>query len=141
MQSAAELIDEGRRARAAGNREAARACYAEAAAQYRREGLTLAWAHTIRHVADLWLEDAQFADAQPLYEEALEAYRGSLETRILDLANTLRPYALLMEAMGNPGAAGKLWREAQNLYASIRVEAGVAECESHLAAHGRKSAS
>src|SRR3974377_427315 len=111
MKSAEELIEEGRRARARGDRASARACYAEAAAQYRRDGLVPAWAHAIRHVADMWLDDSQFAEAQPLYEEALEAYRGSLETRVLDLANTLRPYALLNEATGNPEPARALWLE------------------------------
>jgi hypothetical protein len=105
---------------------------AEAAALYRRDGLVLAWAHAIRHVADMWLDDAEFANAQPLYEEALEAYRGSLGTQILDLANTLRPYALLLEATGNWEAAGEMWREAKSLYASLRMRAGVAEFEAHL---------
>jgi tetratricopeptide (TPR) repeat protein len=137
MRSAAELIVEGRRVRAAGNLDAARALYTEAAAQYRQEGLTLAWAHTVRHVADMWLEESQFEAARPLYEDALKAYRGSLETRILDLANTLRPYALLNEATGKLEAAGELWQEAKSLYASLRVREGVAECDAHLKAVGR----
>jgi hypothetical protein len=133
MKSAAELIEEGRRARAAGNLDAARKFYAEAAAQHRQQGLTLAWAHAIRHIADMWLEASELEAARPLYEDALEAYRGSLETRILDLANTLRPYALLNEAAGNAEAARALWLEAKALYASLRLEEGVAECQRHLA--------
>ena len=133
MQSAAELIEEGRRSRAAGDRDAARARYAEAAVQYRQEGLTLAWAHAIRHIADMWLEESEFDTARPLYEDALEVYRASLETRILDLANTLRPYALLNEAAGDRELARASWLEGKALYASLRVEEGVAECRQHLA--------
>ncbi|UWZ83525.1 hypothetical protein [Occallatibacter riparius] len=133
MKSAAELIDEGRRARAAGDRDSARKYYAEAAAQYRQEGLTLAWAHAIRHIADMWLEESEFETARPLYEDALEAYRASLETRVLDLANTLRPYALLNAAVGDRELARASWLEAKALYASLRVEEGVAECQQHLA--------
>ena len=133
MKKAAELIEEGRRARSAGDRNAARGSYAEAAAQYRQEGLTLAWAHTIRHIADMWLEESEFESARPLYEDALEAYRASLDTRILDLANTLRPYALLNEAGGEVEVARACWREAEVLYGAIRVEEGVAECQEHLA--------
>ncbi len=133
MQNAAELIEEGRRARAAGDLDTARKHYAEAAAQYRQEGFTLAWAHTIRHIADMWLEESEFETARPLYEDALEAYRGSLETRILDLANTVRPYALLNEAAGDRELARASWLEAEALYASLRVEEGVEECQQHLA--------
>jgi hypothetical protein len=83
------------------------------------------------------MEETQLARAQPLYEEALNAYRGSYETRILDLANTVRPFALLQEAAGNREQARALWEEARVLYGSLRVEEGVAECEAHLSSLGK----
>jgi tetratricopeptide (TPR) repeat protein len=130
--NAAESIQQGRSARAKGDRNTARALYSNAAEIYRREANRLAYAHTIRHIADMYLDESEFELARPLYEEALEIYRSSLDSRILDLANTIRPYAILNEAIGKPETARSLWDEARLLYASIRVREGVAECENHL---------
>lgn len=132
MLNAAESIEQGRSARAKGDRNAARARYAEAAEIYRREANRLAYAHTIRHIADIYLDESAFESARPLYEEALEIYRSSLESRVLDLANTIRPYAILNEAIGKREIARILWEEARILYNSIRIAEGVAECEVHL---------
>lgn len=132
MPTAAELIEEGRMARAANRLEEARKLYSDAAALYHEENNPLAYAHTIRHVADMFLHESQYAEAKPLYEEALDLYRGNLETKLLDLANTVRPYALLHERLGNREAARELWQEARNLYASLRIEPGVTECDRHL---------
>jgi tetratricopeptide (TPR) repeat protein len=129
---AAEAIDQGRRARKENDLAAARAYYAEAAAIYRGEKDSLAYAHTVRHIADMFLDESNLAEAKPLYEEALELYRGNLSTRLLDLANTVRPYALLNEKSGKAELARELWQEARNLYGSLRIEAGVSECDSHL---------
>jgi hypothetical protein len=62
----------------------------------------------------------------------LELYRSNLDTKLLDLANTVRPYALLNEEQGNLDSARKLWEEARHLYGSLRVEAGVSECDDHI---------
>jgi len=59
--------------------------------------------------------------------------RQDASTDRLDLANTLRGYALLQERLGNYGAAGAMWHEARNLYASLDVHAGVDEGEKRLA--------
>jgi tetratricopeptide (TPR) repeat protein len=133
MPTAAESIAEGKRVRAERRLDAARAHYAEAAEIYRQEDNRLAYAHTIRHIADMFLGEAKHAEAKPLYEEALEIYRSSLDTKLLDLANTVRPYALLNEAIGNIDAARQHWQEARNLYASLRLDVGVEECGKHLA--------
>jgi len=130
--NAAEAIRQGSSARAHGDRNTARAHYSEAAEIYRQEPNRLAYAHTIRHIADMYLDDSKFESARPLYEEALEIYRSSLDSRVLDLANTIRPYAILNQAIGKLDAARQLWEEAKNLYASIRVGEGVAECEENL---------
>ena len=134
MRSAAESIAEGKRARVERDLDAARAHYAEAAEIYLGEENRLAYAHTIRHIADMFLAEAKHAEAKPLYEEALEIYRSSLDTKLLDLANTVRPYALLNEATGNLKLAREHWLEARNLYASLRLDVGVEECGKHLAA-------
>jgi tetratricopeptide (TPR) repeat protein len=133
MPNAAELIEDGRKARAEHRLEEARRLYAEAAQTYQREENPLAYAHTIRHIADMFLHEAKYAEAKPLYEEALELYRCNLGTKLLDLANTVRPFALLHEKMGDAETARQFWQEARNLYASLRIEPGVTECEGHLA--------
>ena len=98
---AAEAISLGRQARKQGNFPAAREHYAEAARIYRQQGDILTYAHTIRHIADIYQQERNPAEAKPLYEEALELYRHNLDTKLLDLANTVRPYALLNEELGN----------------------------------------
>ena len=136
MNTAVELIEDGRKARAQHRLEDARTLYAEAAALYRSDNNPLAYAHTIRHVADMYLDESRYAEALPLYEEALELYRSNLNTKLLDLANTVRPYALLHEKLGNRETAVPLWQEARNLYASLRIEPGVQECGRHIASLG-----
>ena len=130
--TAAEAIAQGREARNEGNFPVAREYYGVAARIY-RESDPLAYAHTVRHIADIYRQERNFLAARPLYEEALELYRGNLGTKLLDLANTVRPYALLHEDQGNFDLARTFWEEARHLYGSLRVDAGVSECESHLA--------
>lgn len=133
MPMATEYLALGRRARDQGHFAAARQRYAEAAAAYREQNDTLAYAHTIRHIADIYRQESNFIAAKPLYEEALELYRSNVATKLLDLANTVRPYALLNEELGNFPLAKTLWEEARCLYTSVRVDAGISECEDHLA--------
>src|SRR3954463_13920425 len=121
MQDPAVSIWEGRRCRTMGDLQAARSQYAEASQGFRQKNDRLAYAHTIRHIADMYLDQQQYESAQPLYEEALQIYRSDLDTKLLDLANAVRPYALLTEAMGDRAIARQLWLEARNLYASLRV--------------------
>jgi tetratricopeptide (TPR) repeat protein len=130
---AAEAISQGRQARTQNNLSLARAYYAEAAKAYCGQNDSLAYAHTIRHIADMHLDELNFVEAKPLYEESLEIYRGNLSTKLLDLANAVRPYALLNEKLGNTGAAKDLWQEARNLYSSLRLKEGIRECDAHLA--------
>jgi len=133
MPNAAELIVEGNTARAQRRIEDARRLYNEAARFYLSEQNPLAYAHAIRHVADMHLDESDYSAAKPLYEKALELYRGNLNTRLLDLANAIRPYALVHEETGDTCAALPLWQEARNLYESLRIEAGVQECDRHIA--------
>ena len=132
MRSATELIADGRKARIENRLVEARSLYAEAAQLYRDENNTLAYAHTIRHIADMYLDESRLRDAQPLYEEALKLYRSNLHTKVLDLANTVRPYALVNEGLDKFKVATQFWQEARNLYASLGLEVGIKECETHL---------
>jgi tetratricopeptide (TPR) repeat protein len=92
----------------------------------------LACAHTIRHIADIYWQEHNTVAAKPLYEEALEIYRSNLDTKLLDLANTVRPYALLLEEQGDSSLALELWEEARSLDRSLRIEPGVSECDRHI---------
>jgi tetratricopeptide (TPR) repeat protein len=132
MVTATEAISLGRQARSDENFAVARAHYAAAAKIYRDRNDVLAYAQTIRHIADIYQQESNLVEAKPIYEESLELYRSNLGTRILDLANTVRPYALLNEEQGNLELARKLWQEARQLYGSLRVEPGVSECDIHI---------
>jgi len=132
MTVAAESVSLGRQARKEKNLSAAREHYSAAARVYREEDDELAYAHTIRHIADTYLEEVDLDTAKPLYEEALEIYRSNLNTKLLDLANTVRPYARLNEMAGGFDRARKFWQEARNLYGLLRIEAVVEEWESRL---------
>jgi tetratricopeptide (TPR) repeat protein len=133
MSAGSEAAAKGYQARREGNLSSAREYYADAAKLHREHGEILAYAHTIRHVADIYQQEHNPTAAKLLYEEALEIYRGNLDTKLLDLANTVRPYALLVEEQGSPALALKLWEEAKSLYSSLRIEPGVTECSKHVA--------
>ena len=133
MGTAVEAISRGYQARKEGNLPAARESYAEGARIHREQKDVLAYAHAIRHIADIYQDEGNLIEAKPLYEEALELYRSNLGTKLLDLANTVRPYALLNEEQGNLDLARTLWEEASHLYGSLRIDAGVSEYEAHIA--------
>ena len=111
----------------------ARRHYEESVDVYRTLDNPLALAHTVRHLADILREMREPILAEPCYAEALEIYRLHEETQPLDLANTLRGYALLKADNREKQEALELWREAGNLYARCKVEAGVAESSRQLA--------
>ena len=100
---------------------------------YRKQDAPLTLAHTIRHVADILLDEGNLESAQRHYEEALTIYCANQETPPLDLANTLRGYGLFMEKSGKTEEAMTLWQQTLALYEQLGIEAGVAECTSHLA--------
>ena len=93
MVAATEAISHGRQARDESNFPVAREYYAEAARIYREQNDVLAYAHTMLHIADIYQQEHKFIEAKPLYQEVLELYRSNLNTKLLDLANAVRPYA------------------------------------------------
>lgn len=116
-----------------GRPKAALRLYAEALALCRVQDDPLLVAHTVRHVGDLHREAGRLERAEPCYVEALELYRAHDHTHALDLANAVRPMALLRQAQGAHEEAITLWSEARELYAREGVEAGVVESDYHLA--------
>ena len=132
MSTVGEVVSQGYQARKDGRLSVAREYYTIAANLYREQNDILAYAHAIRHIADISQQERNPGLAKPLYEEALEIYRSNLQTKLLDLANTIRPYALLIEEQGDSALAINLWEEARNLYASLRLKEGVSECYNHI---------
>jgi tetratricopeptide (TPR) repeat protein len=115
-----------------GNAAAAVPLYEAAVAESRAIGDQLLLAHTLRHLGDVHQDLDQLAQAESLYSESLALYRQSGSARPLDLANAVRPYALLKERTGRTAEACELWAEAHRLYSSVNVRAGVDESATHL---------
>lgn len=115
-----------------GNCDTALTLYKEAVAICRHENNPLQLAHTIRHVGDIYQDINRVALAEECYQEALAIYRTQENTQPLDLANAIRPYALLKDNAGDRAAAKPMWEEARELYALMNVQEGVAECMAHL---------
>ena len=115
-----------------GNTAAALDLYQQAAAIQRNLDAPLSLAHTIRHVADILRESDQPSAALPHYEEALSIYRHHPETGALDLANTLRGFALLKTTLGETEAAIALWQETGTLYNQVWQEPGSPFTQSDL---------
>lgn len=115
------------------NIEAARELYLEAVTLCRTEQPTHQLAHAIRHLGDIYQDNQQFELAEGCYQEALALYRKETPTPALDMANTLRPFALLKEKIADPTSAKELWQEALAFYTEVDVQAGMTECSSHLA--------
>jgi tetratricopeptide (TPR) repeat protein len=115
------------------NTEIARKHYEEAAAIYRAQGDALRLAHSVRHVGDIYLDEGQLTLAEPCYVEALSIYRGNPGTGPLDLANTVRGFAVLNQELGLREEARRLWEEARELYSSVNVVAGVKESDRRIA--------
>jgi tetratricopeptide (TPR) repeat protein len=124
----------GRLDRSFGRLEDARVHYAMSAEITRMLNSPLALAHTLRHVADILLEQKKLSEAEPIYAEVLAIYRADPGTQPLDLANALRGNALLMEALKRQPEALASWSEAKSLYEHAAVHEGVAESSRRMEA-------
>jgi len=116
-----------------GHCETALPLYEEAAALCREESDSLLLAHTVRHVGDIHRELGRSDLAEPCYREALALYRAHAAAPTLDLANAVRPMAILEDEAGRVEEARRLWAEARDLYAAADVREGVAETSRRLA--------
>ena len=106
--------------------------YEDAVLHCREIGDRVLLAHTIRHLGDAHQNVGELERAEDCYREALSLYRQSHFVRRGDLANAVRPFALLKERLGETSAAVELWTEAHRLYSSINAKAGIDECKTHL---------
>jgi hypothetical protein len=121
-------LREARRQRKAGGAAAAEQAYRAAAALARSGGDAELLAHALRHLSDLARERGARGEALDHAAEAVALYRAGADR--LGLANALRLQAL---AAAEPAQGSACWREARTLYAALGIDAGVSECETHLA--------
>lgn len=115
-----------------GRLDAALQLYLEAVPLCRRGDDPLVLAHTVRHLGDVLRKMGDLRAAGRCYAEALALYRTDPAAPPLDVANAVRPAAILCEALGEAGEARALWREAGELYGRAGVEAGVSESAARL---------
>jgi tetratricopeptide (TPR) repeat protein len=137
---AERLVDAGYRARSEGRLEEALSLYERAAAAFRTADDPLRLAHTVRHVGDIHRQAGRPELAEPLHREALAIYRRQPNPPRLDLANAIRPLAILEERAGRMEEARRLWTEARDLYAACGVAEGAAESSRRLAGLGNAPA-
>ena len=83
--------------------------------------------------ADRARQDNRLADARRRLVAAVALYRSHERTLPLDLANAIRPLAILKDDAGEVEEARRLWEEARDLYAAVNVREGVAESSARLA--------
>jgi tetratricopeptide (TPR) repeat protein len=136
MEDRSELVIAARAARHHGRTDEAIALYTRAAGQARQHGDVLTLAHRLRHIGDIHQDVGRDAEAAPFYAEALAVYRGDPATPALDLANLLRPLAMLAQKAGDRTGAKALWAEAATLYEAAGVEIGAKESARRLALLG-----
>ena len=118
--------------RDSGSTEQAISLYEEAVTHCRRAGDQILLAHTIRHLGDAYQDVDAVEKAENCYREALALYRESSSVRGLDLANAVRPFAILKERTGDTAKARELWVEAHELYTIANATAGIEESARHL---------
>lgn len=116
-----------------GNNKSALALYREAAEIWRNRTDAPRLAHTIRHAADILLDLGRLPEAEPLYAEALALYRADSAARPMDIANTLRGYAILKQQTNQSEPARAYWQEAREIYAAHGIAQGVKEADRRLA--------
>src|SRR5262245_58659770 len=104
-----------------------------AVASARKVDDPLILAHAVRHLGDAYYYASRTREAEACYVEALSIYRGHTQTQPLDLANSIRSFAVLKDEVGARKESQTLWREAYDLYVALNVPAGVAESAARLA--------
>ena len=122
-----------------GHLDAAFAAYEEAVALAREEGDPLLLAHALRHAGDILRHLRRLSDAELRCAEALGIYRERSNAPRVDLANAIRSTAVLKEDIGANAEALSLWQEAQQIYSSLGVQAGVDECRAYIAGIARRN--
>lgn len=125
---ASELRGLGESARRRRDLDAARQYYEAACNLLRDSSDQLTFAHTVRHLGDVYAEQRDWLRAEPCYIEALKIYRSHPSPSKLDVANAIRARAVFLNATGKHVEARALWAEAGQIYEVLGIAEGVAEC-------------
>jgi hypothetical protein len=107
--------------------EDAAALAVEALALARQSNDPLLVAYTLRHTASVQSHLGSFDQSATEIAEAIHIYREHATEHALDLANALR-----IETLNAERRAHAAWLEAQTLYASVDVQAGVNGAQHHI---------
>jgi tetratricopeptide (TPR) repeat protein len=100
---------------------------ADALALARHSNDPLLVAYTLRHTADIHAQLGLYDQSATEIAEAIRIYREHASEHALDLANALRISALNAERRAHAA-----WHEAETLYASVDVQAGVNGAQHHI---------
>ena len=100
--------------------------YEDAARQAQAQGDAQACVHALRHRGEILSDRGRLDEAEPCLAAALDLAREGAVTTPLDLANTVRPLALLRVKQKHADAL-PLLVEARDLYAEVGIEDGVRE--------------
>jgi hypothetical protein len=127
MQMINAKIKEAAAAHRAGRSQDAVSLAVDAVALARQSNDPLLVAYTLRHTAEIQAQLGFFDQSATEIAEAIRIYRGHASNHALDLANALRISALNAERRAHVE-----WREAETLYASVNVQAGVNGAQHHI---------
>ena len=94
---------------------------------YHQSGNLERVAQSLRHQADILRNLDALDRSERLYRRSLDIYRSEFANRQGDLANALRGYALLLEALGKIDVSIGTWQEVKEIYASVGIAEGVDE--------------
>jgi tetratricopeptide (TPR) repeat protein len=108
--------------------------YEEATELLRNSTDQMRFAHTVRHLGDVYVELQNWPSAESCFVEALSIYRGKSSSHLQDFANAIRSYAVLKDKSGRADESRELWAEAGRMYQALGILDGVKECKLHLAA-------
>jgi len=127
MQTINAKLKEATAARQSGRPQDAATLAADALATARQSNDPLLVAYTLRHTADIHTHLGLFDQSATEIAEAIRIYRQHAAEHALDLANALR-----IEALNAERRARADWHEAETLYASVDVQAGVNGAQHHI---------
>ncbi len=102
--------------------------YAEAITLLRNAEAWVPLAHALRHAADVRSEMQEYGVAGSLIVESIRLYGAFNPPSPLDLANAHR-----VSALNDERQAHASWAEALPLYTAAGVQAGITDCEQHIA--------
>ncbi len=119
MKAIAAQLMAARDARAVGDWTTALEHQGMAIDQLRAGTNPLAFAHALRHRADMLIESGHAAEAETDCAQALWFYAQVPDAPPLDIANAVRCAACQAEGVGDVAGAIDLWRDARTRYAQL----------------------